>query len=126
MRNASGRGRSRRLGGLLRDLRAVVLRDRLRIGIEPRVLRPEEVRQLRDHHALVVAENGRPIIATLTRSIEGKPGWQLLSDQARLRATLTGNRSTSISPEARATAALAEARRLGFCDPDHPNDPHHP
>lgn len=90
------------------------------------ILRPEEVRQLRDHHALVVAENGRPIIATLTRSIEGKPGWQLLSDQARLRATLTGNRSTSISPEARATAALAEARRLGFCDPDHPNDPHHP
>jgi len=31
------------------------------------ILRPEEIRQLKERHALVVAENGKPIIAALTR-----------------------------------------------------------
>ncbi len=38
------------------------------------ILRPEELRQLPDKRALVIAENARPIIAELRRCIEGVPG----------------------------------------------------
>jgi type IV secretion system protein VirD4 len=39
-----------------------------------------------------------------------------LADQRALRARLTNDRRMVITPEARATAALVEARRLGFVD----------
>ena len=51
-------------------------------------LRPEEIRQLPERHALVVAENGRPILARLDRCIEGPQGWRLLAEQATLRDRL--------------------------------------
>ena len=38
------------------------------------ILRPEEIRQLPERQALVVAENSKPIIAKLTRCIDGKTG----------------------------------------------------
>ena len=50
------------------------------------ILTPAEVRQLKERHALVLAENGAPIIARLHRCIDGKTGQRLLADQARLRA----------------------------------------
>ena len=80
------------------------------------IMRPEEVRQLPERQALVIAENGKPIIAKLHRCVEGKAGERLLADQRALRARLTNDRRMVITPEARATAALVEARRLGFVD----------
>ena len=65
---------------------------------------------------LISAENGKPIIAKLHRCVEGKAGERLLADQRALRARLTNDRRMVITPEARSTAALVEARRLGFVD----------
>ena len=50
------------------------------------------------------------------RCVEGKAGERLLADQRALRERLTNDRRMVITPEARATAALVEARRLGFVD----------
>ena len=41
-------------------------------GDDIAILRPEEVRQLPERQALVIAENGKPIIAKLHRCVEGK------------------------------------------------------
>jgi len=78
------------------------------------ILTPAEVRQLKERHALVLSENGAPIIARLRRCIDGKDGRQLLEDQARLRTMVAEDRRHAIEPEARATAALVEARRRGL------------
>lgn len=82
------------------------------------IMRPEEVRQLPERQALVIAENGKPIIANLHRCVEGKAGARLLADQRTLREQLTSDRRMVVTPDARAAAALAEARRLGFVDDD--------
>lgn len=87
-------------------------------GDDIAILRPEEIRQLPERQALVIAENGKPIIAELTRCLDGLNGRQLQSDQRRLRAQLTTNRQLVVTPEARTTAALIEARRLGFVEHD--------
>ena len=52
------------------------------------IIRPEEVRQLPERQALVVAENTRPIIAKLTRSIDGRSGRRLLEHQRDARDRL--------------------------------------
>jgi type IV secretion system protein VirD4 len=80
------------------------------------ILRPEEIRQLKERHALVVAENGKPMIARLTRCIDGKPGARLLANQEQVRSRLTDARRTVVTPEARTTAALVEAKRRGLAD----------
>lgn len=80
------------------------------------ILRPEEVRQLPERQALVVAENGKPIIAKLTRCVEGSLGERLLSQQRVLRERLTSGRDMVVTTEARAAAALVEARRLGLIE----------
>ena len=78
------------------------------------ILRGDEIRQLPERQALVVAENGKPIIAKLTRCIDGKPGRKLLSQQKHARRQITAARSGQVAPEARATAALVEAQRRGL------------
>lgn len=78
------------------------------------ILTAAEVRQLKERHALVVAENGAPIIARLHRCIDGKTGQRLLADQARLRGVVGARRHRAVSAEARAAAALVEARRRGL------------
>lgn len=78
------------------------------------VLRPEMIRELEERHALVVAENGKPIIAELARCIDGKRGKALRAEQAAARERLSGVQSTKLSAEQRRAAALAEARRLGL------------
>lgn len=55
-------------------------------GDDVPVLRPEEIRQLPDRHALVVAENAKPFIARLTRCIDGRAGRRLLRAQAAARS----------------------------------------
>ena len=54
-------------------------------GEDVPVLRPEELRQLPERHALVIAENARPFIARLRRCIDGKAGRALLQEQSKAR-----------------------------------------
>lgn len=79
-------------------------------GDDMLILRPEEVRQLPEKHALVVAENSKPIIARLTRCIDGKTGRHLLALQREKRQELQVGREQAISSEARAVASLADRR----------------
>ena len=77
-------------------------------------MRPEEVRQLPERQALVIAENGKPIIAKLHRCVEGRAGARAAwPTSAPCAQRLTNDRRMVITPEARATAALVEARRSG-------------
>lgn len=78
------------------------------------ILTGAEVRQLKEDHALVVSENGKPMIAHLTRCIDGRAGRALLAEQERTRATLGRSRAAAVAPDARRTAALVEARRRGL------------
>lgn len=57
-------------------------------GEDVPVLRPEEIRQLPDRCALVIAENAPPFIAKLSRCIDGRRGQALLQAQAAARQTL--------------------------------------
>ena len=83
-------------------------------GDDIAILRPEEIRRLQERHALVLAENGKPIIARLARCIDGKAGRRLLADQQQLRTRLAERRLGLPTAEDRATAALAEARHRGI------------
>jgi type IV secretion system protein VirD4 len=78
------------------------------------IMTAAEVRQLKERHALVLSENGAPIIARLHRCIDGKAGAQLLAEQARLRVAVGSGQRRTVSPEARAAVALVEARRHGL------------
>lgn len=78
------------------------------------ILRPEELRQLPDKQALVIAENARPIIARLHRCIEGRDGRRLLAQQRALREELAAGREGGRDVEAPTAAALVEAQRHGW------------
>ena len=84
-------------------------------GEDIAILRPEEIRQLPERHALIVAENTRPILARLHRCIDGKAGRQLLEQQQIARETLAGKRGNQVSVQARDLAARAYAEQP---DPD--------
>ena len=83
-------------------------------GEDIAILRPEEIRRLHERRALVIAENGKPVIARLSRCIDGRTGARLLAGQARLRGELGDRSKAALTVEARATAALVEARRRGI------------
>ncbi|WP_091417471.1 type IV secretory system conjugative DNA transfer family protein [Friedmanniella luteola] len=83
-------------------------------GDDIAILRPEDIRQLPERQALVVAENGRPIIARLTRCIDGRHGRTLLDHQHRLRHQLVDRQTRNRAPEALAEDALLEAQRHGL------------
>lgn len=83
------------------------------------ILTSGEIRRLPEGQALVIAENGKPIIAKLHRCIEGARGRQLLADQKRLRDQLNESQRLVITPEAAAEAALVEARRRGLTSDTH-------
>ncbi|GGB21936.1 hypothetical protein GCM10011492_09790 [Flexivirga endophytica] len=78
------------------------------------ILRGEEIRQLKERRALVIAENGKPMIAKLHRCIDGKAGAQLLARKDKLRLVMDQQREMVVTPEAQATRALVEARRRGL------------
>ncbi|NHA70156.1 type IV secretory system conjugative DNA transfer family protein [Phycicoccus flavus] len=86
------------------------------------ILTGAEIRQLKERHALVLSENGAPIIAGLNRCIDGKHGRRLLTEQRNLRETVAVGRAQTVDPDARAIAALVEARRRGLTG-DHDSDP---
>ena len=52
------------------------------------VLTADEIRRLPERHALVLADRARPVLANLTRSIDGPAGRTLLDDQRDLRRRL--------------------------------------
>jgi type IV secretion system protein VirD4 len=81
------------------------------------ILTGAEIRQLKERHALVLAENGAPIIAKLDRCVDGRAGRRLLAEQASLRQQVQ-DRSGEVSPQARGAAALVEARRRGLAHDD--------
>ncbi len=78
------------------------------------ILTGAEVRQLEERHALVVAENGKPMIAKLARAIDGKPGSRLLAAQTSTRVQIDQQLRSSVDPSARAVAALFESQRRGL------------
>ena len=57
-------------------------------GEDVPVLRPEEIRELPERTALVIADNARPILAHLDRCVDKRPGKTLLAVQANLRRHL--------------------------------------
>jgi len=73
-------------------------------GQDVPILRPEQIRQLPQGQALVIAENARPLIAKLHRCIKGKAGKALLAAQ-------DGARQRSAVPAASHQLAGAHHRR---------------
>ena len=62
-------------------------------GADEPILRPEEIRLLPERHALIVAENAKPLIVRLTRTLDGKPGRALLAAQANAKASVDAARA---------------------------------
>jgi len=80
------------------------------------ILRGEEIRQLPERRALVIAENSKPIIAKLTRCLDGPTGTALLARQRAARDRLVATRRTHVPAEARAVAAVVAAQQHGLAD----------
>jgi type IV secretion system protein VirD4 len=85
-------------------------------GEDIAILTSGEIRRLPEGQALVIAENGKPILAKLRRCIDGTRGHQLLADQKRLRARLNESRGLLAAPETATEAALTESRRRGLIE----------
>ncbi len=83
-------------------------------GVDEPILRPEEIRLLPERHALVIAENAKPLIAKLTRCVDGKPGRQLLAAQAAASARVAAARSRQTPMFARTSAAVQTAHQLNL------------
>lgn len=94
-------------------------------GDDIAVMTGSEIRELDQGTVLVLAENAKPIIAKVRRCIAGRSGAQLLADQQELRGVLATERAGSVSPRARAVAAIAAAHRDGLTrqDPASPRTP---
>jgi type IV secretion system protein VirD4 len=86
-------------------------------GADEPILRPEEIRLLPERHALIVAENAKPLIARLTRCVDGKPGRRLLDAQAAVKARVTAARGHQQPMFARTTAAVTAAMQLNLNRP---------
>lgn len=96
-----------------------------RSGEDVRVLRPGDIRRIRERHALVVAGNAPPIIARLQRCFDGKDGERLKRELDAARADVNRARADSSDVGERTAAALAYARdhRLGPRQNEHPERP---
>lgn len=86
-----------------------------RSGEDVKVLRPGDIRRIRERHALVIAGNAPPIIARLQRCFDGKDGERLKRELDAARADVSRARADSSDVRERTAAALAYARdhRLG-------------
>ena len=82
------------------------------------VLRPEHIRELPERQALVIAENARPIIARLTRCIDGRHGRALLAQQQAARAHLAAAQALQPDPSNKARLAVRRAKALGLASRD--------
>ncbi|MBB1510640.1 type IV secretory system conjugative DNA transfer family protein [Tessaracoccus sp. MC1756] len=84
-------------------------------GEDVPVIRPEQLRELPSRSALVIAENGKPILARLRRAIDGTSGRRLLSQQrdARLK-TVAAQHPAGVRPADKEALALHHSRQLGL------------
>jgi len=83
-------------------------------GEDVPILRPEEIRQLPQRQALVVAENARPLIAALRRRIDGKDGQALLAARDAARDRVAAARHAEASVADRTRLAVEAARRMAL------------
>jgi len=81
-------------------------------GVDEPILRPEEIRLLPERHALVIAENAKPLIAKLTRCVDGTTGRALLAGQAAAAGRVATARGRQTPMLARTTAAVHTAHQL--------------
>ncbi len=93
-------------------------------GEDVPILRPEEIRQLPQRQALVIAENARPIITRLDRCIDGRRGRQLLAAQASARARVGAARAARPDMAARTAEAVQLSRELELQPSGSPFTPH--
>ena len=81
-----------------------------RAGEWERVMRPGDIRRLKERHALVIAGNAPPIIARLSRCIDGRDGARLKAEQAALRKRVAAARQSKPDIGRRTAAAVAYSR----------------
>lgn len=81
-----------------------------RAGEWERVMRPGDIRRLKERHALVIAGNAPPIIARLSRCIDGRDGAKLKAEQAALRKRVAAARQSKPDIARRTAAAVAYSR----------------
>jgi type IV secretion system protein VirD4 len=89
-------------------------------GEDVPILRPEEIRQLPQRQALVIAENARPLIAKLTRCVDGRHGRALLAAQDAARDRVSAARRAGTSLAERTANAVQLARELELQASDSP------
>jgi hypothetical protein len=91
-------------------------------GEDVRVLRPGDIRRIRERRALVVAGNAPPIIARLQRCIDGRSGRALLHDLDQARARVGHARGRGPDLPARTRDAITYSREHHLHAPDHQPD----
>ena len=97
-------------------------------GVDEPILRPEEIRLLPERHALVIAENAKPLIVKLTRCLDGRSGRELLAAQTHAAARVAAARGRQVPVFARTTAAVETAHQLDLtpASPDQTATREHP
>jgi type IV secretory pathway TraG/TraD family ATPase VirD4 len=83
-----------------------------RSGEDVRVMRPGDIRRIGERHALVLAGNAPPIIATLSRCFDGKDGRKLKAELDVARAQMHERHVQAPSVVALSEAAVVTARQL--------------
>lgn len=94
-----------------------------RSGEDVRILRPGDIRRIPDRHALVVAGTAPPIIARLSRCLDGHAGKTLAAELAQARAELAAHRAAQPTPGAAASRALTYSRDHHLAPPPSGSSP---
>jgi type IV secretory pathway TraG/TraD family ATPase VirD4 len=87
------------------------------------ILRPEQLRLIRNRHALVVAENAPPILARLQRCLDGRSGRTLRADLLAARDEMAAARRTEPDLGSRTSAAVRYAHTHHLHPGDHEPSP---
>lgn len=74
------------------------------------ILRPEQLRQIPERHALIIAENAPPILARMCRCLDGRDGARLQGELRTARATVAAARESGPDLADRTTAAVSYSR----------------
>ena len=82
-----------------------------RSGEDVRVLRPGDIRRIKERHALVIAGNAPPIIVKLRRCLDGKDGTKLKAEREQAQARIVASRAQTPSMADRTEAAVTYARK---------------
>jgi hypothetical protein len=88
-----------------------------RTGEDVRVLRPGDLRRIPERHALIVAGNAPPILATLRRCLDGHDGRLLQAELDAARARLSHARTTTPDLARRTADAIGYSREHRLTPP---------